>query len=106
MRMAEDRFYQKYPCIVITAKGQPVNDLNTSYFLENDKNEYSQRNFYIYIYLFFFLNFRICEVVHGVPSVGSSCLSILQQYVLLGAAVSRWPGRDISNSRTCVCHAE
>ncbi|CAM9894667.1 unnamed protein product, partial [Hapterophycus canaliculatus] len=23
MRMAEDRFYQKYPCIVITAKGQP-----------------------------------------------------------------------------------
>lgn len=24
MRMAEDRFYQKYPCIVITAKGQPV----------------------------------------------------------------------------------
>ena len=23
MRMAEDRFYQRYPCIVITAKGQP-----------------------------------------------------------------------------------
>jgi DNA topoisomerase VI subunit A len=23
MRIAEDRFYNKYPCIVITAKGQP-----------------------------------------------------------------------------------
>ena len=23
MRMAEDRFYHKYPCIIITAKGQP-----------------------------------------------------------------------------------
>lgn len=32
MRMAEDRFYQKYPCIVITAKGQPVS-------LKNDRIE-------------------------------------------------------------------
>ncbi len=23
MRLAEDRFYNKYPCIIITAKGQP-----------------------------------------------------------------------------------
>lgn len=23
MRLAEDRFYKKYPCIIITAKGQP-----------------------------------------------------------------------------------
>ena len=23
MRLAEDRFYQTYPCIIITAKGQP-----------------------------------------------------------------------------------
>lgn len=23
MRLAEDRFYQKYPCIILTAKGQP-----------------------------------------------------------------------------------
>lgn len=29
MRMAEDRFYHKYPCIVITAKGQP--DVATRY---------------------------------------------------------------------------
>jgi meiotic recombination protein SPO11 len=31
MRMAEDRFYHKYPCIVITAKGQP--DVATRMFL-------------------------------------------------------------------------
>lgn len=31
MRMAEDRFYQRYPCIVITAKGQP--DVATRMFL-------------------------------------------------------------------------
>ena len=23
MRLAEDRFYQTYPCIILTAKGQP-----------------------------------------------------------------------------------
>lgn len=31
LRMAEDRFYNKYPCIVITAKGQP--DVATRMFL-------------------------------------------------------------------------
>jgi meiotic recombination protein SPO11 len=31
MRLAEDRFYHKYPCIVITAKGQP--DVATRMFL-------------------------------------------------------------------------
>jgi meiotic recombination protein SPO11 len=31
MRMAEDRFYHKYPCIIITAKGQP--DVATRIFL-------------------------------------------------------------------------
>ena len=31
MRMAEDRFYNRYPCIVITAKGQP--DVATRMFL-------------------------------------------------------------------------
>ena len=31
MRMAEDRFYHKYPCIIITAKGQP--DVATRMFL-------------------------------------------------------------------------
>jgi len=31
MRMAEDRFYHRYPCIVITAKGQP--DVATRMFL-------------------------------------------------------------------------
>lgn len=29
MRLAEDRFYNKYPCIIITAKGQP--DVATRY---------------------------------------------------------------------------
>ncbi|CAM9717442.1 unnamed protein product [Ectocarpus sp. 12 AP-2014] len=37
MRMAEDRFYQKYPCIVITAKGQP--DVATRLFLKRLKRE-------------------------------------------------------------------
>lgn len=23
MRLAEDRFYRRYPCIIMTAKGQP-----------------------------------------------------------------------------------
>lgn len=31
MRLAEDRFYQRYPCIIITGKGQP--DVATRLFL-------------------------------------------------------------------------
>uniref|UniRef100_A0A7S0GDF4 DNA topoisomerase (ATP-hydrolyzing) n=1 Tax=Proboscia inermis TaxID=420281 RepID=A0A7S0GDF4_9STRA len=37
MRMAEDRFYHKYPCIIITAKGQP--DVATRMFLSRLKSE-------------------------------------------------------------------
>ena len=37
MRMAEDRFYNRYPCIVITAKGQP--DVATRMFLSRLTNE-------------------------------------------------------------------
>lgn len=37
MRMAEDRFYHKYPCIVITAKGQP--DVATRMFLSRITSE-------------------------------------------------------------------
>lgn len=35
MRLAEDRFYNKYPCIIITAKGQP--DVATRLFLKKIK---------------------------------------------------------------------
>lgn len=35
MRLAEDRFYNKYPCIIITAKGQP--DVATRLFLKKLK---------------------------------------------------------------------
>lgn len=37
MRMAEDRFYHRYPCIVITAKGQP--DVASRMFLSRIRNE-------------------------------------------------------------------
>lgn len=37
MRMAEDRFYHKYPCIVITAKGQP--DVASRMFLSRITKE-------------------------------------------------------------------
>jgi len=37
MRMAEDRFYQRYPCIVITAKGQP--DVASRMFLSRITSE-------------------------------------------------------------------
>ena len=37
MRMAEDRFYHRYPCIIITAKGQP--DVATRMFLARVTNE-------------------------------------------------------------------
>lgn len=37
MRLAEDRFYHKYPCIIITAKGQP--DVATRLFLSRLKAE-------------------------------------------------------------------
>ena len=37
MRLAEDRFYNKYPCIIITAKGQP--DVATRLFLSKVKRE-------------------------------------------------------------------
>jgi meiotic recombination protein SPO11 len=37
MRLAEDRFYHKYPCIVITAKGQP--DVATRMFLNRIASE-------------------------------------------------------------------
>ena len=37
LRLAEDRFYQKYPCIVITGKGQP--DVATRLFLRKIRDE-------------------------------------------------------------------
>jgi meiotic recombination protein SPO11 len=37
MRLAEDRFYNKYPCIIITAKGQP--DVATRLFLRKCRQE-------------------------------------------------------------------
>ena len=37
MRIAEDRFYNRYPCIVITAKGQP--DVATRLFLRKLKTQ-------------------------------------------------------------------
>lgn len=37
MRMAEDRFYHRYPCIIITAKGQP--DVATRMFLARVTNQ-------------------------------------------------------------------
>ena len=37
MRLAEDRFYNKYPCIIITAKGQP--DVATRLFISKVKRE-------------------------------------------------------------------
>ena len=37
MRLAEDRFYNRYPCIVITAKGQP--DVATRMFLAKATSE-------------------------------------------------------------------
>lgn len=35
MRLAEDRFYNSYPCIIVTAKGQP--DVATRLFLRKLK---------------------------------------------------------------------
>jgi len=37
MRLAEDRFYNQYPCIIITAKGQP--DVATRLFLKRVKEQ-------------------------------------------------------------------
>ena len=37
MRLAEDRFYQKYPCIIITGKGQP--DVATRLFLRKVRDQ-------------------------------------------------------------------
>ncbi|XAR69020.1 DNA topoisomerase (ATP-hydrolyzing) [Bertholletia excelsa] len=37
MRLAEDRFYNRYPCIIVTAKGQP--DVATRLFLRKMKME-------------------------------------------------------------------
>jgi DNA topoisomerase VI subunit A len=37
MRLAEDRFYNKYPCIILTAKGQP--DVATRMFLKRIQSE-------------------------------------------------------------------
>lgn len=37
MRLAEDRFYNKYPCIIITAKGQP--DVATRLFLRKCRED-------------------------------------------------------------------
>lgn len=36
MRLAEDRFYNRFPCIIITAKGQP--DVATRLFLRRAVN--------------------------------------------------------------------
>jgi meiotic recombination protein SPO11 len=37
MRLAEDRFYNDYPCVIITAKGQP--DVATRLFLKRLKTD-------------------------------------------------------------------
>jgi meiotic recombination protein SPO11 len=37
MRLAEDRFYNTYPCIIMTAKGQP--DVASRLFLKRIKTE-------------------------------------------------------------------
>ncbi|BAT95828.1 DNA topoisomerase 6 subunit [Vigna angularis] len=37
MRLAEDRFYNRFPCIIVTAKGQP--DVSTRLFLRKMKTE-------------------------------------------------------------------
>lgn len=37
MRLAEDRFYNKYPCVIITGKGMP--DVATRLFLKKVKSE-------------------------------------------------------------------
>eukprot|EP00123_Amoebidium_parasiticum_P016491 comp23455_c0_seq1/m.39160 comp23455_c0_seq1/g.39160 ORF comp23455_c0_seq1/g.39160 comp23455_c0_seq1/m.39160 type:complete len:415 (-) comp23455_c0_seq1:121-1365(-) len=37
MRLSEDRFYNTYPCVIITAKGQP--DIATRLFLKRVKNK-------------------------------------------------------------------
>jgi len=37
MRLAEDRFYNKYPCIIITGKGQP--DVATRLFLRKLRDQ-------------------------------------------------------------------
>jgi len=37
MRLSEDRFYKRFPCIIITAKGQP--DVATRLFLKKLKTE-------------------------------------------------------------------
>ena len=38
MRLAEDRFYNSYPCIIITGKGQP--DVATRLFLNSNVSPY------------------------------------------------------------------
>ena len=40
MRLAEDRFYNTYPCIILTAKGQP--DVATRYYLMTSKQQQMQ----------------------------------------------------------------
>lgn len=37
MRLAEDRFYNDYPCVILTAKGQP--DVATRLFLRKLKGQ-------------------------------------------------------------------
>ena len=37
MRLAEDRFYNRFPCVIITAKGQP--DVATRLFLSKLKRD-------------------------------------------------------------------
>jgi meiotic recombination protein SPO11 len=41
MRLAEDRFYNRFPCIIITAKGQP--DVASRLFLNKLKRELKVR---------------------------------------------------------------
>ena len=49
MRLAEDRFYNKYPCIVITGKGQP--DVATRLFLRKIRYDSQRETYQIDVYL-------------------------------------------------------
>ncbi|RQM25325.1 hypothetical protein B5M09_000899 [Aphanomyces astaci] len=59
MRLAEDRFYNKYPCIILTAKGQP--DVATRMFLKRIQNE---------------LHLPVLGLVDSDPYVGLKILSV------------------------------
>jgi meiotic recombination protein SPO11 len=88
MRLAEDRFYNRFPCIILTAKGQP--DVASRLFLNKLKTELKipilavvDSDPYGLKILSVYMQVRACALLHGLQPQPAHCRAHISiQYVV------------------------